>query len=57
MIKRQKIDGKQASIAYLKDGFVPCGEEEATLVKVVFDDGKTIWLAPKESRPQPKASS
>ena len=39
MIERTTIDGKYATVAYLKGDMVPCGPDEAEFVKVLFDDG------------------
>ena len=35
-------------VAYLKDDFTPTLQAEATLVKVTYDDGRILFLVPKE---------
>ena len=47
MIERTTIDGKPATVAYLKGRMEPASKEDHTFVKVVFDDG-TIVFATKE---------
>ena len=38
MIETQTINGCQASVAYFDDTFTPRSKDEATLVKVIFED-------------------
>lgn len=45
-IERTTIDGRPAMVAYLGAGFVPTTREDATMIKVLFDDGDTMWLTP-----------
>lgn len=45
MIERQKIDGREATVAYLTAEFGPTEKDDAELVKVIFDDGETIFVA------------
>lgn len=40
MIERATIDGRQATVAYFKAAFEPTTREDATAVKVLFDDGE-----------------
>lgn len=47
MIESQIIDGQEAAVMYLTDAFEPTDKDSAKLVKVVFDDGRTLWLVPQ----------
>jgi len=40
MITRETIDGRPAVVAYINDDFEPMSPEEATMVKIIFDDGE-----------------
>jgi len=44
MIKRETIDGKEAWAAYLTRDMEPADEDEAELIKLIFDDGKVMFL-------------
>lgn len=44
MIERQTINGRKASVAYMTDAFEPAQKTDATLVKVLFDDGECLFL-------------
>lgn len=48
MIEQQLLDGRLATITYLMDNFSPAEADDATLVKVVFEDeaGGVLWLTP-----------
>lgn len=48
MIERQTIDGRQAFVAYVKGDFEPCDAADATLIKVIFDDGGMLFLTPQD---------
>jgi len=39
MIKREVVEGRPATVAYMNDHLEPVSEAEATVVKVVFDGG------------------
>lgn len=43
MIERTTIDGKQATVAYLKGDMIPATKEDHTFVKVIFDDGNVVF--------------
>lgn len=43
MIERTTVDGKPATVAYLKGDFVPATKEDHTFVKVIFDDGNVVF--------------
>lgn len=45
-MKKTMIDGRSATVAYLNSKFEPVSQAEATLVKVIFDDGEIIFLTP-----------
>jgi hypothetical protein len=49
MIERQTIKGREATVAYITDDFEPTTKGKATLVKVIFDDGDTLYLVPKKA--------
>jgi hypothetical protein len=54
MIERQTIAGREATVAFLNNDFEPATKDEATLIKVVFDDGHHLWLVPRaEDRGKP----
>lgn len=44
MIERTEFDGRPATICYVDDDFVPCPIDQATMLRVLFDDGDTMWL-------------
>jgi len=47
MIERQTIDGREAVVIYLSDDLTPVDRDEASLVKVTFeDDNSSVWLVP-----------
>ncbi len=46
------VDGRMATVVYLRDGMQPCEPDEAERIKVMFDDGDVLWL----TGPQIKAS-
>jgi hypothetical protein len=43
---RIKILGKDATVAYVNDDFEPVEPNQATLMKLIFDDGGTMWAKP-----------
>lgn len=51
MIERQKINGRDATISYLGDGFQPAEKAHATNIKVVFDDGDVVFLTADVPQP------
>lgn len=48
MIERVTIDGEEASAIYLNSGFEPVDKSEATLVKLLFDNGKIMFMYPDD---------
>lgn len=49
MIERQKVDGRDATVAYLNLDMEPTTVDDAELVKVIFDDGQILFLQPIEA--------
>jgi hypothetical protein len=48
VIRREKVDGKEASVAYLKADLTPVDNPaEAELLRVLFDNGDAAWLVPQ----------
>ncbi len=45
-----EFDGKHAVAVFLDEDFQPVSPEEATLAKVIFDDGGNQFVAPEEVR-------
>jgi hypothetical protein len=43
MITREVVDGKQATVSHLNDKWELCDPKDATMVKVVFDDGGVLF--------------
>jgi hypothetical protein len=51
MIERQKLQGREATVAYLTAKFEPASKDEAELVKVTFqDNNETLWLVEQQHR-------
>jgi hypothetical protein len=49
VIERQTIDGRKATVAYLKGAsFAPADADDYDLAKVIFDDGQVVFLVPSE---------
>ena len=48
MIKRETIDGREAFVAYLTRDMEPAGEDDADLIKIIFDDGQVMFLMASE---------
>lgn len=48
MIERVTIDGEEAFAAYVNNQFEPVDKDQATIVKVIFDNGKVMFLFPRE---------
>lgn len=47
-LKRVKIDGRWALIAYLDEDFNPVEPEQAKMMKILYDNGDTVWAAPRK---------
>jgi hypothetical protein len=45
-IERTKIEGRLAYVAWLDDNFDPAPKDKATLGKIIFDDGGTVFFTP-----------
>jgi len=49
MIKKTKVDGKSATVAYLRSNMEPVdSEEDAEMIKVVFDNGDVAFVVPSK---------
>jgi hypothetical protein len=49
MIERVTIDGEEAFAAYLNGKFEPAATKaEATLIKLVFDNGRVMFVYPQD---------
>ena len=48
MIERVTIDGEEAYAAYVNKDFEPVDKDKATLVKLIFDNGKVMFVYPRE---------
>lgn len=42
MIERVVVEGRPATAAYINSDFEPVGKDQATLVKIIFDDGEDV---------------
>lgn len=51
-IRRIRIFGKEATVAYLDKDFNPVEPDQATVMKLIFDDGDTMWAQPRSFDPQ-----
>lgn len=43
MITREVVEGKQATVSHLNDKWEPVAPKDATIVKVVFDEGGVLF--------------
>jgi hypothetical protein len=48
MIEQTQIDGQTATVAYLNDDMEPVDKDAATLVKVIFEDGRRVFMVPSD---------
>lgn len=48
MIERQKVNGRDATVGYFNDKFESVDKAEASMVKLIFDDGDVYFLFPKQ---------
>lgn len=49
MIERTVIDGKAATVAYLKGNMEPATKEDHTYVKVIFDNGNVVFATKEKA--------
>ena len=57
MITKEVVNGKQATVSHLTDTWELCAPKDATIVKVVFDDGSGVLFGtrkPDERRAVPE---
>lgn len=47
MIEREVIDGRPATVTYLKGDQEPADKTDYTYIKVIFDDGEITYAYPK----------
>jgi hypothetical protein len=45
MIRRETVEGREATVAYLRGNFEPCDPDDAEVAKVIFDDGNVVFAA------------
>jgi hypothetical protein len=52
MIENTVVNGRKATVAYIKRDFTPATKETAEMVKVIFDDGEVIFgvVPPKSEK-------
>lgn len=43
MIERTLVEGKMATVTYLKNHFKPGTKEDHDFVKVIWDDGRVVF--------------
>ena len=48
MIKKTKLGKDTVYVAYLKDNFTPTTKKKATLIKVVYEDGRSMFARKKK---------
>jgi hypothetical protein len=48
MIERSTLNDEPCTVAYLDDEFNPCDKDDATLAKVICDDGRIVWLSMRD---------
>lgn len=44
MIERKEVDGRMANVQYLDGELQPVDKADADIIKVVWDDGESVWL-------------
>lgn len=44
MIEHKSIEGRSATIVYLKSNMTPASKDDHDMVKVIFDDGEIVFL-------------
>jgi hypothetical protein len=49
MIEHTIVNGKPATVAYIKADFTPCSQLEAELIRVHWDDGNTAFLVAEKT--------
>ncbi len=48
MTTRETVNGRLATVSHLTEAWVPCAPKDASIVKVVFDDGEVLFGFVKE---------
>jgi hypothetical protein len=52
MIEKVIIDGKRATVAFLKGNMIPCDQHDASFIKIIFDDGGTMFAIREDASKQ-----
>jgi hypothetical protein len=51
MIKRETVGGREATVAYMRKDFTPVDDEDdAEMIKIIFDDGDVIFAVPTKAK-------
>ena len=50
MLIRTEIDGHPATVVFLTHGWKPVDQDAADMIKVMFDDGRVVYAAPRQGR-------
>ena len=53
MIERSEVDGRPATLFWIMDDFDPADRDDATLCKVVYDDGDVAFVAVNVDEDEP----
>lgn len=48
MVKRELINGRLATVNYLTLDLEPANPQDAEIIKVLFDDGETMFAYPSD---------
>ena len=51
-ITREVVNGRPATVSHLTETWEPCDPENATRVKVVFDDGNGVLFGTAKAGPE-----
>jgi hypothetical protein len=43
MIKKEKVNGKECTVAYFNSKWKPCDKKVATNIKIRYPDGKIVF--------------
>jgi hypothetical protein len=57
MIEQTMVGGQPAVVAYLKDDFEPGTPDDYDMVKITFQDGRSMWARPKSKQPSPNGAT
>jgi hypothetical protein len=48
MIQRHEVEGRMATVTYMKKDWTPCHAKAAEFVKIAFDDGQVVFAVPRQ---------